>query len=201
MSITKKIQSQGGKPSGLFGTLIGNLMNILHGNIHKWGLQNISINKNYTCLDIGCGGGNTVKVLAEKARNGKVYGLDHSVEMVKLSRRLNRSSITRGLVEINQGSVSALPYSNAYFDIVTAFETIQFWPNLKSDLMEIKRVLKSSGIFLIVNRYPLENSKWSEFLQLKNAKEYEEMLSLSGFKDISIDIKTKNGWIKVFASV
>ena len=29
MSITKKIQSQGGKPSGLFGTLIGNLMNIL----------------------------------------------------------------------------------------------------------------------------------------------------------------------------
>jgi ubiquinone/menaquinone biosynthesis C-methylase UbiE len=199
MDFTKKMQSQGGNPSGLLGTLIGYLMNFVHGNIHSWGLQHITIPENYTCLDIGCGGGKVVKILAEKAGTGKMYGLDHSEEMVRLSRRANRAFITEGIVEIHQGSVSALPYSDAYFDMVTAFETIQFWPNIPSDVMEIKRVLKPLGTFLIVNRYPPEQSKWSDFLQLKSAKAYQDLLSVSGFHDIALDTTTKTGWIKVIA--
>ena len=201
MGFTKKMQSQGGNPSGVLGRLIGILMNRLHGNIHTWGLHNITIHENATCLDIGCGGGNTVKILTEKANHGKVYGLDHSEEMVKLSRRLNRSAVAQGVVEITQGSVSDLPYPDDYFDLITAFETIQFWPNLQRDLLEIMRVLKPSGIFLIVNRFPPEDSKWSEFLQLKNAKAYQDILSTLGFQDISLDTTTKNGWIKVVARV
>ena len=199
MSLTKKMQEQGGKPSGLFGTITGKLMNIFHGTIHKWGLQNCSINENYICLDIGCGGGNAVKAIAEKAIKGKIYGLDHSLEMVNLSRKLNSSLISKGLVEINQGSVSALPYSDSQFDLVTAFETIQFWTNLEKDLKEVKRILKSTGTLIIVNRYPSEDSKWSEFLQLKNAIEYKEKLNSAGFEHVSIDNKSKNGWILVIA--
>lgn len=201
MSLTKKMQEQGGKPSGLFGTIIGKFMNIFHGNIHKWGLQNCSINENYICLDIGCGGGNAVKAIAEKATKGKIYGLDHSLEMVNLSRKLNSSFITNGLVEINQGSVSALPYSDSQFDLVTAFETIQFWPNLEKDLEEVRRALKSTGTFIIVNRYPPEDSKWAEFLQIKNSEEYKEILKPAGFNKICIDNKTKKGWICVSARI
>jgi len=72
MSLTKKTQEQRGKPSGLFGTIIGKFMNIFHGNIHEWGLQNCSFNENYICLDIGCGGDNAVKAIAEKVTKGKV---------------------------------------------------------------------------------------------------------------------------------
>ena len=201
MSFLKTMQAQGGKPSGVLGRLMGHLMNMSHGNIQAWGLQNIAFHEHPICLDVGCGGGNTVRILAEKVRNGKVYGLDHSAEMVTLAQRLNQFAITRGVVNITLGSVSALPYSENYFDLVTAFETIQFWPNIKGDLLEVTRVLKPSGIFLIVNRYPPEHSTWSDFLQLKNAKAYQDMLSVSGFQDISLDTTTKNGWIKIFARV
>jgi ubiquinone/menaquinone biosynthesis C-methylase UbiE len=199
MSITTNMQSQGGKPSGMMGTLIGYLMNMFHGNIHAWGLHDISLPENAACLDIGCGGGNTVKALAEKASSGRVHGLDHSAEMVTLSRRLNRAVIAQGVVEIHQGSVSALPFSDDSFDLVTAFETIQFWPDIQHDVMEVKRILKPSGSFLIVNRYPPENSKWSDFLQLKNANAYKGMLCAAGFQDIALDTTTKSGWIKVVA--
>lgn len=201
MSFTEKMQSQGGNPTGLLGTLIGYLMNISHGTIHTWGLSNTTVHETSICLDIGCGGGNTIKVLAEKVKRGKVYGLDHSGKMVNLSRRANRAFIKKGIVEIHQGSVSVLPYADAYFDIVTAFETIQFWPNITSDVMEIKRVLKPTGVFVIVNRYPPENSKWSEFLQLKNAKAYNDLLGESGFHNITSDTTPKNGWIKVVARI
>lgn len=199
MSITKTMQAQGGKPSGVVGTLIGRLMNMFHGNIHAWGLQNIPIHEAATCLDIGCGGGNTVKILAEKANSGHVHGLDHSAEMAALAQRLNRAAIAQGVVEIHQGSVSALPFSDDHFDLVTAFETIQFWPEIQHDVQEVKRVLKPSGLFLIVNRYPPEHSKWSGFLQLKNANAYAEMLRAASFQDIDLDTTTKSGWIKVAA--
>lgn len=201
MSLTNKMQKQGGKPSGLFGTIIGRFMNFFHGNIHKWGLENHSINKNFICLDIGCGGGNAVKAIVKKAKNGKTYGLDHSPEMVHLSRKLNSSFIANGLVEINQGNVSALPYSDNQFDLVTAFETIQFWQDLKRDLKEVRRVLKPSGAFIIVNRYPPEDSKWTNFLQIKNAKDYEKILKSADFSDVCIDDKDKKGWIRVSARI
>ncbi|MCD4708059.1 MAG: hypothetical protein K8S62_10020 [Candidatus Sabulitectum sp.] len=44
-----------------------------HSNIHKWGLQNCSINENYICPDIGCGGGNAVKAIAEAAIKEKIF--------------------------------------------------------------------------------------------------------------------------------
>ena len=199
MSITRTMQSQGGKPSGVLGMFIGRLMNMFHGAIHTWGLNNIPIHEHATCLDIGCGGGNTINVLAEKAKSGKVHGLDHSVEMVALAQRLNRAAIAQGVVDIRQGTVSALPFSDDSFDLVTAFETIQFWPDIQHDVMEVKRVLKPSGIFLIVNRYPPENSKWSEFLQLKSADAYTDLLRTAGFQEVALDTTTKPGWIKVVA--
>lgn len=201
MSLTKKMQKQGGKPSGLLGSIIGRLMNIFHGDIHNWGLKSCSIQEDFVCLDIGCGGGNAVKTIAEKATNGKIFGLDHSLEMVNLSQKLNKSAIAKGLVDINQGSVSTLPFLDEQFDLITAFETIQFWPDLDKDLTEVRRVLKSTGTFVIVNRYPPANSKWIEFLQIKSDTDYKQKLESSGFTPVSIDKNSKKGWIHVTAKV
>lgn len=59
---------------------------------------------------------------------------------MNLSKKVNKSSIKSGRVEIDHSSVSSLPYSDDMFDFVTAFETIQFWPNLSEDLKEIKYI-------------------------------------------------------------
>ncbi|MBN2677278.1 MAG: class I SAM-dependent methyltransferase [Anaerolineaceae bacterium] len=193
---------QGGKPSGLPGRVIGYLMNLSHKNIYLWGLKDISGGKMTKALDIGCGGGEVIKLLATKMPEGKVYGIDHSPEMVALSKRVNRSLLENDRVEINQGSVSTLPYEDNMFEIVTAFETIQFWTNLNHDLKEVKRVLKPSGSLLIVNRYPDLQGKdagWAEVLQIHSSGEYREQLSTAGFVDISIDEKSNPGWILVLS--
>lgn len=202
MSLSEKLMTQGGKPSGLLGRLIGNLMNLSHKSIYRWGLGGISLGSSSTALDIGCGGGEVIKLLATEMPGGKVYGIDHSLEMVNLSKRVNKSFIGSDRVEINHGSVASLPYTDNKFDIVTAFETIQFWPNLNEDLREVKRVLKPLGKLLVVNRYPdLEgqNSNWAEVLQIHSSEEYRERLGDVGYVDISIDDSSKPGWILVSA--
>jgi ubiquinone/menaquinone biosynthesis C-methylase UbiE len=52
-----------------------------------------------------------------------------------------------GKVDIVQSDVTDLPYPNNYFDIITAFDTINFWTDFNKALFEIKRVLKEDGKF------------------------------------------------------
>lgn len=62
-------------------------------------------------------------------------------------------------VEVKQ-SIFLVPYSTSQFDIVTAFDTINYWENIKKSVMEIYRVLKVGGKFLIINGYPKKGTKW-----------------------------------------
>ena len=202
MSLYGKLIDLGRKPSGLLGRLIGSLMNIGHRDAYGWGLAKFPIEPNSTVLDVGCGGGAAVGLLAAKASDGKVYGIDHSLDMVNLSRKVNKRFIKGGRVEIDHGSVSCLPYSDDKFDIATAFETIEFWPSLSEDLKEVKRVLKSGGVLLVVNRHNTaekEESKWTEFLQIHTSDGYREQLGDAGYVDISIDDCSKEGWIAIVA--
>ena len=194
-NITEEMQSQGKKPHGFIGTLVGRIMNRNHSKIYWQGLKKIKIKTNFVSLDIGCGGGELIRILTKMAPEGKICGIDHSEEMIKLTQKRNPAA----RVEIRQASVSNIPYEDKTFDLVTAFETIQFWPDLKHDLREINRVLKENGFLLIANRYPEEGSKWGNFLQIKNANQYQQLLAEAGFKINSTDLQSQKGWILISA--
>ena len=202
MNLCQKLIEMGGKPSGVLGRLLGKLMNLGHRDTFAWGLAQLSIKPDSVVLDVGCGGGAAVKLMAARVPKGRVCGIDHSRDMVNLSRQVNRQLIDGGRVVVDHGSVSDLPYSDDMFNVVTAFETIEFWPNLSEDLKEVKRVLKPGGQLLVVNRLPEKekgDSKWMEFLQVRTSEEYQERLTDGGYVDISIDDRSRRGWIAVVA--
>jgi cyclopropane fatty-acyl-phospholipid synthase-like methyltransferase len=62
-------------------------MNRTHEGVTAWGLGHVAINADVQVLDIGCGGGRTIGILAAKAK--MVHGLDHSASSVAASRRVN----------------------------------------------------------------------------------------------------------------
>ena len=202
MSFSENLMEQGGHPKGLLGKIVGSLMNLNHSSIYRWGVESLTPDQGATVLDIGCGGGAAIKNLAAQIPDGTVYGIDHSAEMVDLAKRVNRSNVASGRVIVDHASVSDLPYPDATFDIATAFETIQFWPNLDGDLQEVHRVLKPGGTFMIINRYPDlsgKNADWADVLQIHSAAEYQEHLTAAGYQAITIDDTTKPGWILVTA--
>lgn len=135
------------KPKGKLGNIQLKSMNKEHTPVSLWGLKHLNIQSDDVILDVGCGGGININRMAEKAK--KVYGVDYSIESVKLSREVNREYIEQGKVEVLEGNVQSLPFDDESFDIVTAFETIYFWPDIEKCFGEVKRVLKPGGIFLI----------------------------------------------------
>lgn len=135
------------KPQGKLGNIQLKSMNKEHTPVSLWGLKHLNIKSDDVILDIGCGGGININRMAEKAK--KVYGVDYSIESVKLSREVNEKLIREGKVEIQEGNVKNLAFEDATFDIVTAFETVYFWPDIEKCFGEVKRVLKPGGTFLI----------------------------------------------------
>ena len=95
-------------------------------------------------LDVGCGGGFTIRRLLKRSKDAQVYGIDISEESVAKAKKVNAEVLDKQ-VFITQGSAEKLPYEDKKFDLVTAVETVYFWPNLPDCLQEVRRVLKPGG--------------------------------------------------------
>jgi len=207
MGFMEKMIRQCRKPTGLLGRFVGIGMNRGHNKLRRWGLSHISIKPNAYILDVGCGGGRAIHELAQISSKGKVCGIDYSEEMVQLSRKINKKFIDQGHVEIMHSSVSSLLFSDAMFDLVTAFEAYYFWPNLIDDLKEIKRVLKPGGTLLITNeaykheKFEKRNSKWARWgdMMLHTPDEYREFLIEAGYMAVEIDDISEKNWITAIA--
>lgn len=188
------------KPKGFGGKLMVMTMNWGHTPLAKWGFSHIAPAENAAVLDIGCGGGKNLSQLLQLCPKGKVSGIDYSEVSVEKSRSYNRKAIHAGRCEVRQGDVMQLPYAEESFDCVTAFETVYFWPDLPQAFVQVRKVLKKGGTFLITNECIAGNQsaeKWTEVIEgmhLYSAKELEKLLSEAEFVDIKSDNSPK-GWI------
>lgn len=170
-------------------------MNLFHTGFYKKYYNEKLPSDSIRILDIGCGGGSLIKYLTKKKKGYKLYGIDHSLEMVELSNKVNKQAVKEGQVNIVEGSVTNLPYDNEIMDVVIANETVQFWPDIEKSFTEIFRILKKGGYFFIINRYPPEGTKWRQIAKLKNENDFKLAFEKAGFERIDIDLRTKKGWI------
>jgi ubiquinone/menaquinone biosynthesis C-methylase UbiE len=154
-------------------------------------------------LDVGCGGGKTISKLAQLTSHGKVVGIDHSIEMVKFSKKINKNLISQNRVEIIEGSVEKIGFKDNFFDLVTAFETYYFWTNLSDVLEEIRRVLKPGGKLLLVNEmlYGVSPAKLVEETHVKlfPLQEIQNIMQSVGFMGIQVFTKAESPWNAILA--
>jgi ubiquinone/menaquinone biosynthesis C-methylase UbiE len=191
------------KPSGWLGRRVVRAMNLSHATMTDWGLQQLTVPKNATILDVGCGGGWTVRKLLALAPEGKVVGLDYSSASVAVSRDTNAREIEAGRVRIEQGSVAALPFPDRSYDIVTAVETHYYWPDLPANVREVLRVLKPGGTFILI----AETYRGGPFRLLYGLvmpllraaflsdAEHRDLLTQAGFTEVETKHVSRKNWI------
>jgi ubiquinone/menaquinone biosynthesis C-methylase UbiE len=180
-------------------------MNSRHSKVTDWGLGHVSTGTNDTILDVGCGGGRTLSKLAVMAPQGKVYGIDHSEESVATSKRTNARLISDGRVEVSQGSVSQLPFTEGMFDLVTAVETHFWWPDLPTDMGEVFRVLKRDGkLVIIAELFKGANTTVARLaekyasrtgMKMLDVDEHQELFIQAGFSDVRVITEPAKAWI------
>lgn len=193
------------KPEGLLGKCMVGSMNHAHAALADWGLGHLPETRPAKIAELGCGGGRNIQVLLRKYPIATVTALDYSEISVEKAKRVNRESLQAGRCRILQGDVSHLPFKESTFDLITAFETVYFWPGPVESFREVYRTLQPGGIFLIVNESDGENSqdnKWLSVIdgmRIYNGDQLARFLTETGFSKVIIDKDVKKHWLCALA--
>jgi SAM-dependent methyltransferase len=96
-----------------------------------------------TLLDAGCGTGGLLAQLELAYPSWSFYGLDSSGYALDFAKKKSRSTIS-------QGSVTNMPYSSTYFDVVVSLDVMyhrQVDP--QHMLVECARILRPGGLLIL----------------------------------------------------
>ena len=95
-------------------------------------------------LDVACGTGSVARRAAERVGpRGSVTGLDLNEGMLAVARRTSTAAPIA--IEWRQGDAAELPFADGAFDLVTCQQALQFMPERRKALLEMRRVLAPGG--------------------------------------------------------
>jgi len=95
-------------------------------------------------LDLGCGTGIAIRQLFDKGFD--IVGCDSDARMIEVAKRYKSSGI-----KYFTSPADNLLFPNEEFDAITSFGAFHWFKDQKS-ISEIKRVLKTNGVFVVINK-------------------------------------------------
>jgi SAM-dependent methyltransferase len=129
-------------------------------------------------VDVGCGTGAILKQLGNPEKN---VGIDLAPEAISFCRQ-------RGLNNVQQGDIHALPFPDASFDAVICSSVLyhQWVSDLEGAMREMHRVLRPDGVLLInVPAFPFLHSAHDEAVMTARRfrkREIQQLLQEQNFK-------------------
>lgn len=135
-------------------------------------------------LDVGCGSGWATRLMAEKARDGRVVGIDIADEMIRVALESSQSFSN---IEFRVASAEKLPFREGEFTHAFSMESLYYYDDIPCALAEIVRVLAPGGLFVTVVDLYQENRpshQWIDQLQvpvqLLSAAQYRAAFEQAG---------------------
>lgn len=136
-------------PDGLFGRLVGRLMNVGNRPMNRAALDALDLGPSHRVLEVGFGGASLLDELLRRTPEGHVAGLELSETMLERARRRFRHAIERGALTLKHGVVEELPFGDDRFDRAFTVNTLYFWTDPARAADELVRVLAPGGRVVI----------------------------------------------------
>lgn len=188
--LTEFLIKQSQKPSGLIGRVITKILSFYFKKLSLWAIKQTTISDNYRILEIGYGGGSTIKNLLALNKNLEIHGIDISKESYRTAQRVHSDSIRKGSVQLKIGNVENMPYQNNYFDRIFAIQTHIFWKDIKKSFQEVYRVLSSNSTLIIASEKEKIHYHMTDY---RTSHEFSQLLTSIGFS--KIEEKQNRNWI------
>ncbi len=188
--LTEFLIKQSQKPSGLIGRVITKIWSFYFKKLSLWAIKQTTIADNYRILEIGYGGGSTIKNILALNKNLEIHGIDISKESYRTAQRVHSDSIRKGSVQLKIGNVENMPYQNNYFDRIFAIQTHIFWKDIKKSFQEVYRVMSSNSTLIIASEKEKIHYHMTDY---RTSHEFSQLLTSIGFS--KIEEKQNRNWI------
>jgi ubiquinone/menaquinone biosynthesis C-methylase UbiE len=97
-------------------------------------------------LDVACGTGQLLAMLAQRSEQSELVGVDRVPAMLEVAkRRLGRRAT------VLECEARQLPFDDAYFQLVTSTNALHYFSETDVALREIRRVISSDGNLIITD--------------------------------------------------
>lgn len=101
-----------------------------------------------SALDVGCGTGELIDIILKQEPGKRFTGIDISDEMIRIAdEKLD------GAASFIVGDSEDLPFDDCSFDVVICNHSFHHYPAPEKVLVEIRRVLKGGGLFIMGENY------------------------------------------------
>ncbi len=128
-------------------------------------------------LEIGCGRGDTTRLLLTQFPSARIVATDFDGAQVALASR----RVASPRLEIRQADATALPFPDGAFDLVVEFNTFHHVASWTAALGECGRVLRPGGTFAAMDETRmLFNPLFRAFDRPESLFTKEECLSAAG---------------------
>lgn len=100
-------------------------------------------------LEIGCGHGVLLSLLADRLASGTITAIDRSDKMVAVATKRNAAHIKSGKAAIRQAELAAVDFKDRLFDKIVAVNVNVFWLEPARELAAVRRLLEPAGSFYL----------------------------------------------------
>jgi len=121
----------------------------------RWAVQRVVASRPQAVLEIGCGPGVALRLLAEALPEARVIGIDRSAVAVDRARARLGELLTGGRVSVRQTAIADLDLPDMGVDVVLGVNVNVFWTSSAArELAVLRRVLRPGGVLHLVYEPP-----------------------------------------------
>jgi ubiquinone/menaquinone biosynthesis C-methylase UbiE len=161
-------------------------------------------------LDVGCGTGTLMLMIAARVPGARVLGIDPDPEILAIAQREARRDGTR--LDVEQGSATRLPYGDGTFDRALSSLMLHHLTHegRQEALAEMRRVLKPGGEVHIVDFGPPRDPYTALMSRLVSLQEsladniagrIPAMMRAAGLSDVRVlgEVRTAYGMVAFYS--
>ena len=132
-------------PRGPLAPLAAHSLNQRNADLIRQSIDALEVGPRDHVIDVGFGGGLSLRLLLRAARQGRVFGVDPSPAMVRRAGRALAHEVTAGRLVVRTGTANAIPFGEEQFHRLLTCQTVYFWSDVPAGLAELYRVLAPGG--------------------------------------------------------
>lgn len=119
--------------------------------VFRW--QILRGHRPYRLLDVGCGTGTLINVLARESMAERLAGLDYSPVMIRRVAEKIAGSPCAAKLHAVVGDAERLPFAAESFDVVTCCNSFHHYPHQPAVIAGFRRVLRPGGLLILVDGF------------------------------------------------
>jgi ubiquinone/menaquinone biosynthesis C-methylase UbiE len=107
----------------------------------------------FRMLDVGCGTGTLLSLVAQDEHAEQLVGLDYAEQMVRCAAEKFTAAPQAEKLSALQGDAEHLPFAAETFDVVSCCNSFHHYPHQAMAVREFRRVLRPGGRLVLIDGF------------------------------------------------